>query len=143
MPQIFVDGDDLLYIRNDDQVPQHPYWKAIMGLAVCVESIVHPEADDDGLTDPRFFALLGNWEPDAPNEEEELLGLQMPKPVGDDGSVIEEVVQHLRNFIYEDEITDLIEHILETKDIVEGLEPGEEHTPFSNVTPEDIIGGGK
>jgi len=143
MPQIFVDGDDLLYIRNDDQIPQHPYWKTIMGLSVCVESILHPEPDDDGLTDPRFFALLGHWDPDTPSEQEDLLALQMPNPLGSDGAVVEEVVQHLRNFLDEEEITDLIDHIMETNEKIDELEPGEEYTPFSEVTPEDIIGGKK
>lgn len=140
MPQIFVDQDDVLYIRNADEAPQSPYWKTIMGLAICVESILCAEPDEDGLTDPRFFAMFGYWESDTPNEDEELLALQIPMPVSKDGTVVEEVIHHLRSFISDDEITDLIEHILETVDVVENLEPGESYTPFTDITPEDIIG---
>ncbi len=96
MPDIYNDNGMILYIMEDGGVPVYPYWKAFMRVANLTRSVEKVD-DVDVLLDA----------------EESIVAIQMPDPVNDEGHPKEAVIATLRAILDEDEMSLLVDHLIE------------------------------
>jgi len=96
MPDIYNDNGTILYIPDDGDTPTHPYWKAFMRVAYSTERV-------ESIGD--IYVLR--------NTEDHIVAIQMPDPVNEEGHPKEAVIATLRAIIDEDEMSLLVDHLIE------------------------------
>ena len=96
--QAYHDDGIIFYIPETGEPEEHPYWRVFMRIAVTadrMEETRHPAAEHIACA---AFS----------DEDDQMLGVQMPDPVLADGSPREEVLLGLRTILSEEEIGDLM-----------------------------------
>jgi hypothetical protein len=104
MPDIYNDNGTILYILEEGDIPAYPYWKAFMRVAYSTENV---ESSND------IFVFR--------DTEGGIIAIQMPDPVNDAGHPKEAVISTLRTIIDEDEMSLLIDHLVEARKELENL----------------------
>ena len=120
MPEIFKENERLLYFRAeggglDDSVDESPYWRKFVALGASVTEMLFasPENSEENLNQEGLYVLRGNSGPyssdvkEDANKDEEVLAIDLPFPMDSSGAPKEKVLEVLREFICEDEISEL------------------------------------
>ena len=103
MAEIFADNGLIIYMPSND-IPSNPYWKAFMEVAVLTDSMDIFEEDTD-------FVVFRD-------EGDDILAIQMPEPIDDNGAPKESVIEKLRSICSEEELTDLIDHVTQVHSLM-------------------------
>ena len=101
---VFYDDGMVLYIP---QAQGHsPYWYEFFTVADELDRIeIHAHPSEPDI---EFGLVL--------NEEDNMLAIQLPDPVNDNGAPKEEVLAGLRVFLPEDHVTFLVHYIIQAKE---------------------------
>jgi len=101
MAEVFADNGTIIWIGDDGDSPRYPYWKAFMQVAVNTDSMGTSMQNEDFMV---FF-----------DKDDNILAIQMPDPVTDDGVPKEAIINELRGTVTEEEIGLIIESVTAAK----------------------------
>jgi hypothetical protein len=124
MAEIFADEGLCLYLPDSDE-PTRPYWKAFMAMAIRVDNMDISMENED-------MAVFRD-------KKDNVIGVQMPEPVDNNGAPVEEVVNFLSSVLCPDDVDDIVDHVSEAKKVTNNLQTnGEFMTIVENLMTEEI-----
>tara|TARA_B100001250_G_C19632102_1_gene714219 strand:+ start:114 stop:551 length:438 start_codon:yes stop_codon:yes gene_type:complete len=99
MPTMLHDKEQILYLP-DGEPNDNPYWKEIMSIALITKDMT--------IYNDNIFVFE--------QENKQIAAIQMPDPVSEYGTPIEEVLVPLRAILSEEDVTEIVESVYSLKE---------------------------
>ena len=107
MAEIFADEGLCLYLPDSDE-PTRPYWKAFMAMTIQVDNMDFSMENHDMCV--------------FRDKKDNVIGVQMPEPVDNNGAPVEDVVNFLSSVLCADDVDDILDHVSEVKQMTDNLQ---------------------